>query len=144
MDKESRKIKRHVRKSENLLFRTIFKALFVIAALALQIIVFLTLMGATGTVYSSKFFIYNAIRIGAVVYILYKHDSAVYKLSWILFIMFMPVLGICVFILWGNSKLRRQKQVDIKEIENDTNYLMDNSFKIDEEIKNKDNMYTIC
>lgn len=138
MDKESRKIKRHVRKSENLIFRTIFKALFVIAALALQIIVFLTLMGATGTVYSSKFFIYNAIRIGAVVYILYKHDSAVYKLSWILFIMFMPVLGICVFILWGNSKLRRQKQVDIKEIENDTNYLMDNSFKIDEEIKNKD------
>ena len=31
MDKESRKLKRHVRKSENLIFRTIFKALFVIA-----------------------------------------------------------------------------------------------------------------
>ena len=138
MDKESRTLKRHVRKSENLIFRIVFKTLFSIFALALQIVVFVTLMRATGSVYSSRFFIYNSVRIIAVVYILYKHDSAIYKLSWILFIMFMPVFGICVYILWGNSRLRRQKQVEIKEIENSTNYLLDNSFKIDEEIKSKD------
>ncbi len=138
MDKESRTLKRHVRKSENLIFRIVFKTLFSIFALALQIVVFVTLMRATGSVYSSRFFIYNSVRIIAVIYILYKHDSAIYKLSWILFIMFMPVFGICVYILWGNSRLRRQKQVEIKEIENSTNYLLDNSFKIDEEIKSKD------
>ena len=48
--------------------------------------------------------------------------------------MFMPVLGICVYILWGNSRLRKQKQIEIKEIENNTNYLLDTSFETDEEI----------
>lgn len=138
MDKESRNLKRHVRKSENLLLRTLFKLLFIIVALSLQIGVFVFLFRATGSIYTSKYFIYNTLRIIAVLYILAKHDSALYKLAWILFIMFMPVLGICVFILWGNSRLRRQKQIDIKEIENNTNYLLDNSFKIDEEIKSKD------
>lgn len=138
MDKESRKLKRHVRKSENVLLRSLFKLIFIFVALALQIGVFIFLFRATGSIYTSKYFIYNTIRIIAVIYILAKHDSALYKLAWILFIMFMPVLGICVFILWGNSRLRRQKQIDIKEIENNTNYLLDNSFKIDEEIKGKD------
>lgn len=138
MDKESRELKRNVRKSENLLLRTLFKLIFIVVAFALQVGVFVFLFRATGSIYTSKYFIYNIIRIFAVIYILSKHDSAIYKLSWILFIMFMPVLGICVFILWGNSRLRRQKQIDIKEIENNTNYLLDNSFKIDEEIKSKD------
>lgn len=138
MDKESRSLKKHVRKSENLLFRLIWKTIFVIVALALQITVFWVLFKATGSIYTSKYFIYNAIRIGAVVYILAKHDSALYKLAWILFIMFMPVLGICVYILWGNSRLRKQKQIEIKEIENDTNYLLDNSFKVGNDIKEQD------
>lgn len=138
MDKEARKLKRNVRKSENLLLRLLWKAIFVLVALSLQIVVFWTLFKATGSVYTSKYFIYNTIRIVAVVYILSKHDSALYKLAWILFIMFMPVLGICVYILWGNSRLRKQKQIEIKEIENNTNYLLDTSFETDEEIKKKD------
>jgi cardiolipin synthase len=138
MDKELKNYKKNVRKSENSLRRTIFKALFVTIAFALQVVVFWILFKTTGNIYSSKYFIYNTVRIIAVIYIISKHDSALYKLSWILFIMFMPVLGICVFILWGNSRIRRQKQIEIKEIENDTNYLLDNSFKLDEEIKNKD------
>lgn len=138
MDKESRELKRHVRKSENVLLRLIWKTIFVIVALILQISVFYVLFKATGSVYNSKYFVYNTIRIIAVIYILIKHDSALYKLSWILFIMFMPVLGICVYILWGNSRLKRQKQIEIKEIENSTNYLLDNSFILDNEIKEKD------
>lgn len=138
MDKESRDLKKNIRKSENSLFRTIFKLLFVIVALALQIAIVYFVYMATGSMYNSKYFIYNLIRIVSVAYILYKHDSALYKLSWILFIMFMPVLGICVYTLWGNSRLRRQKQIEIKEIENDTNYLLDNSFDLDEKIKAED------
>ena len=98
MDKESRKLKRHVRKSENVLLRSLFKLIFIFVALALQIGVFIFLFRATGSIYTSKYFIYNTIRIIAVIYILAKHDSALYKLAWILFIMFMPVLGICVFM----------------------------------------------
>ena len=138
MDKESRKLKKNVRKSESLLLRLIWKTILVLIALLLQVAVFWVLLSATGSVYDSKFFVYNIIRIVAVIYILAKHDSALYKLAWILFIMFMPVFGICVYILWGNSRLRRKKQIDIKQIENDTNYLLDNSFEALNELKEED------
>ena len=48
MDKEARKLKRNVRKSENLLLRLLWKAIFVLVALSLQIVVFWTLFKATG------------------------------------------------------------------------------------------------
>ena len=40
MDRETRKVKRNIRKAENQIFRLLFKTAFVIAALVLQIAVF--------------------------------------------------------------------------------------------------------
>ena len=140
MDKESRKLKREVRKSENLIKRVVFKSIFVILALALQIAVFFALYTATGLAYQYRFFIYNLIRVVAIIYLLCRHDTAQYKIPWILFIMFIPVLGICVYVFWGNNRIRRRKQMEIKEIENNTNYLFDDSFEIDNKIKNNDKL----
>ena len=138
LDKESRNLKRNVRKSENIVRRIVFKSVFIILALALQILVFLAIFNTTSIMYESRYYIYNSIRIIAIIYILARHDSALYKISWILFIMFMPVFGICVFFLWGNNRIRRKKQMEIKDIENNTNYLLDNSFELDQTIKNND------
>ncbi len=138
MDKESRKLKREIRKSENSLFRLIFKLGFMIFALVLQLAIFYGLYVATDTLHNSMFFVYNIFRIISIVYLLYQHDSANYKLSWVLFIMFMPVFGIVVYSLWGNSRLRRRKKIETMDIEHKTNYLLDNSFDIDREIMAKD------
>lgn len=138
MDKQSRKLKRTVRKAENLIFRILFKTVLVIIALALQILVFWTIFRATNLIYSSKYYIYNIVRIGAVIYLISRHDSSMYKIPWILFIMFMPVLGICVYVLWGNSRIRRIKQFQIKDIENNTNYLFEDYYDLEKEIKEKD------
>ena len=54
--------------------------------------------------------------------------------------MFVPVLGICVYAFWGNNRIRRKKQIEIKEIENNTNYLFDGSFEIDAKIKSNDKL----
>ena len=51
MDKESRKLKREVRKSENLIKRVVLKSAFVILALGIQIAVFFALYTATGLAY---------------------------------------------------------------------------------------------
>lgn len=140
MDKESRKLKREVRKSENLIKRVVLKSIFVVVALGIQIAVFFALYTATGLAYEYKSFVYNLIRIIAIIYLLCRHDTAQYKIPWILFIMFVPVLGICVYAFWGNNRIRRRKQIEIKDIENDTNYLFDGSFEIDKEIKNNDKL----
>ena len=140
MDKESRKLKREVRKSENLIKRVVLKSAFVILALGIQIAVFFALYTATGLAYEYKSFVYNLIRIIAIIYLLCRHDTSQYKIPWILFIMFVPVLGICVYAFWGNNRIRRKKQIEIKEIENNTNYLFDGSFEIDAKIKNNDKL----
>ncbi len=140
MDKESRKLKREVRKSENLIKRVVLKSAFVILALGIQIAVFFALYTATGLAYEYKSFVYNLIRIIAIIYLLCRHDTSQYKIPWILFIMFVPVLGICVYAFWGNNRIRRKKQIEIKEIENNTNYLFDGSFEIDAKIKSNDKL----
>lgn len=140
MDRESRKLKRKVRKAENLIIRTVLKSIVVIILFALQLLVFWSVFKMTDFAYDSKYYIYNFVRISSVIYLLSRHDSALYKLSWILFIMFMPVLGICVYVLWGNSKIRKMKQIQIKEIENKTNYLLDGTYEIDKRVKNKNKL----
>ena len=107
MDKESRKLKREVRKSENLIKRVVLKSAFVILALGIQIAVFFALYTATGLAYEYKTVVFSLIRIIAIIYLLCRHDTSQYKIPWILFIMFVPVLGICVYAFWGNNRIRR-------------------------------------
>lgn len=140
MDKQSKKLKKTIRKAENLIIRIVIKTLVVAVALTLQIFVFWAVFSATNLMYNSKFYIYNLVRIIAVIYLISRHDSSMYKIPWILFIMFMPVLGICVYVLWGNNRIRRRKQFEIKEIENNTNYLFNDSYQIDKELKKKDKL----
>ncbi len=135
MSKDSRKQVKNIRKSENLLLRFIFKAALLVLAIGIQVLAFYLTYKTTDFMYNSRNYIYNFIRLGAVAYILAKHDSALYKIAWILFILFMPIVGICVYVFWGDSRLRRKKQVQIKDIENNTNYLFKDSFKIDKDIK---------
>lgn len=140
LDKESRALTRSVRKSENLIKRIVVKSILAVLAMALQLLFFWFVFRTTNVVYETKYYIYNSIRIISVIYILSKHDSALYKMAWILFIMFMPVFGICAFILWGNSRIRVNKQLQIKEIENNTNYLMENSFELDKVLRAEDKL----
>ncbi len=140
MDKQSRKLIRKVRKAENLILRILFKTIVVVIALTLQIFVFWTVFRATNLIYNTKYYIYNIVRIVAIIYLISRHDSSMYKIPWMLFIMFMPVLGICVFLLFGNSRIRRRKEFEIKEIENNTNYLFEDSYDIDKMLKENDKL----
>ena len=140
MDKESRKVKRNIRKAENQLFRLLFKTIFVIIALILQVAVFWFTFSVGNLLYSSQYYIYAIVRIIAVVYIMSRHDSSLYKIPWMLFILFMPVLGISVFILWGNNRMRSRKQNEIKSVEKDTNYLFADSYHADEYLISEDKL----
>jgi len=144
MNKREKMLSKNVRRSESGFLRTIWKSLVVLVLLIIQIIIFQITYKTTGSLYTNSFYIYNIIRIFSVGFIITRHDSALYKLGWVLIIMFLPILGITIYLLWGYSRLAAKKRIEIKEIENKTNYLLDDSFKIDEEVKNKNkNVYNI-
>ena len=135
MDKESKKIKKNIRNAENQIISLIFKVSIIIIALVLQATVFWFVYSVGNTLYSTKYYIYAIARLIAVLYIISRDDSSLYKTAWMLFIMFMPVLGISVFFLWGNNSMRKKKQKEIKEIESQTLNLFSNSTSVDENLK---------
>ena len=138
MDKESRQIKKEIRKSENSIILTVLKISLILIAIGVQIFIFYTFIATTHHVYNSSVIIYNVFRFIGILYLIYRHDTSAYKMAWMLFIFFAPSFGLCVYFLWGNNRIRRRKQLEIIEIENKTNYLFEDSFEIENEIKEKD------
>ncbi|MEG1142066.1 MAG: PLD nuclease N-terminal domain-containing protein, partial [Clostridia bacterium] len=61
----------------------------------------------TGTQKFANYFntIFEIIILIVVVNIVYKQLNPSYKIAWIVFIMFLPIPGILVYLLWGNNKL---------------------------------------
>ena len=119
IDKDIKKIPKSKRGEKNI-FVTIFK-----------------ITTARG-VYVYARLIFDVIKIVAILYLLYHHDSAAYKISWILFILFFPVVGLVAYILWGNSKLKKKRALEIKKVRTDTEDLLKNSEDLAIKIKSED------
>ena len=82
--------------------------------------------------------VYIIAKIATVLYIIYHHDSAAYKISWIIFIMFVPIVGILAYILWGRSKMRMKKELEIRKVRVYSENLLQDSKNILEKIKKTD------
>ena len=94
--------------------------------------------------------IYDIIKLGIIVYILMRKDSASYKLSWIIIIEFIPLLGIIIYLCLGNSFISKKEKNKIKSIRgNSRDYLKENyevleSIKDIEKYKNFNYLYKTC
>ena len=137
IDKDIKKIPKSKRGEKNI-FVTIFKIISVVLLLALQIGIMLLLYTTARGVYVYARLIFDVIKIVAILYLLYHHDSAAYKISWILFILFFPVVGLVAYILWGNSKLKKKRALEIKKVRTDTEDLLKNSEDLAIKIKSED------
>src|SRR5574344_361006 len=104
------------RKGEKNIFVTAFKIIIMILLFLLQIVGMLILYKTTKAVYVYARIIYNIGQVVTVLYIIYHHDSAAYKISWIIFIMFVPIVGILSYVLWGRSKLRLKKELEYRKV----------------------------
>ena len=137
IDKDIKKIPKSKRGEKNI-FVTIFKIISVVLLLALQIGIMLLLYTTARGVYVYARLIFDVIKIVAILYLLYHHDSAAYKISWILFILFFPVVGLVAYILWGNSKLKKKRALELKKVRTDTEDLLKNSEDLAIKIKSED------
>lgn len=135
---EKELIKKGKKKGEKKLFVTVVKITAVVILFILQVMFMLLLYTTARGIYTYARIVYDIIKICAILYLLYRHDSMSYKISWILFITFMPVVGLIAFFLWGNSKLRKKKELELRRVRVETEDILKNSDKILDEIEKQD------
>lgn len=91
------------------------KFLFVFAAICLQIFIFV----ATNFYLSSTFwwvnYWFNALAFIIFLAVINKDKPASFKLPWVALVLFMPIVGIAIFILFGNYTLSRKARKAIKK-----------------------------
>ncbi len=90
-------------KGEQNTVQTILKSLLVLLLLTLQILVIIFLYNSTNNLFVYAESIFDIIKLCSVLYIVHKPTNPSYKLIWIILITLLPVLGISLFILWGNT-----------------------------------------
>lgn len=126
------------RKGEKNIFVTILKVIIVVFLFLIQIGGMLLLYTTAHVIYMYARVIYDVLKIVTVLYIIYNHDSAAYKISWIIFIMFIPIVGILAYILWGRSKMRIKKELELRKVRVYSENLLQDSKSILQEIKEND------
>lgn len=117
---------------------TLVKILLVLILLGVQVAFIVAMYSTTKVIYTYARYIFELLKIVTVAYILYRHDSASYKISWIVFITFLPIVGILAYFLWGNSKLRKKIAKKIKKIRVDTESILSTSEEVKEKLKFED------
>lgn len=126
------------KKGEKNILLTFFKIIAVVVIFILQLLFMAFMYTTTKGIYLYARYAFEIIKIITVCYILYKHDSAAYKISWILFILVFPVVGIVAYILWGNSKLRKKEELKLRKIRVDTENTLESKEEVKEKLKNED------
>lgn len=128
------------KKGEKNILLTIFKIVAVVVVFLIQILFMLFMYTTTRGIYVYARYVFEVLKIVTALWILYKHDSAAYKISWILFILVFPVVGIVAYILWGNSKLRKKEELKLRKIRVDTEKSLESKEEVKESLKEK-NIY---
>lgn len=135
IDKDIKNMPKIKKKGEKSTIVTIFKIAAVLLLLTIQVVVMLLLYSTGKGIYHYARIIFDVIKVVTILYLLYRHDSAAYKISWILFIMFFPVVGIMAYILWGNSKLKRKRKDEINKVQIKTKDMLKDSNSILSELE---------
>lgn len=106
-------------KGEHNSIQTIIKFLVFLITLALQIVILLLVYKGTNNLFIYSEVIFNILKVFSIIYIIHKPINPSYKLTWIVLIAVLPVLGIVMFLLFGNvgiPKMLKKTFIKNKEL----------------------------
>ncbi|MBR6688887.1 MAG: cardiolipin synthase [Clostridia bacterium] len=123
------------KKSEKNIINTIIKSIVAVIVFVLQILVFY-FMYMRGIAFANTFTIGSVIlQLILVLYLLNGKGKLVYKIPWLIFIMFFPVAGTVIYILSGertvNRKLKKAREITLAN----SHHLFDSDEDVLKEIK---------
>ena len=112
------------KKGEKNLAVLIIKLAIFLFVIGVQSLVFYVIYKGS-QVFSNTFSVASKVlQFIAVIYILYGHEKLAYKIPWLIFIMFMPIAGIIIYLLWGTKRVgKKMKAARDKAISN-SHYLL--------------------
>ncbi len=140
MDNENEEFETHKKqkKGEKNIILSLLKIIPALFIFVIQIIFIILVYSSVKGMYAYISILFEIIRIIAVLILLYRRDSPEYKISWITFIMFLPVVGIIAFFLWGNSRLKKYISKRFSKIHSVTKRTLNHSEEIENEILTMD------
>lgn len=100
-------------KGEQNVIQTIIKIALFLIVFALQVIVLILLYKGTNNLFLYSEIIFDFIKICSVIYIIAKPINPSYKITWIVLITILPVLGVLLFLLLGNVSVPRRLKKNI-------------------------------
>ena len=92
-------------KGEQNIIQTVINGSLFFIVLAIQIVVLILLYRGTSNLLLYSEIIFNVIKICSVIYIVAKPINPSYKITWIVLITILPVLGVLLFLLLGNISI---------------------------------------
>ena len=105
-------------------FQIFFKILSITLFILLQL--FVVWIIYTSTYIISIYFevTYNLIKVGSIIYLLYKPLNPSYRITWIILILLFPVFGLLCFIFFGNENAPKRLKVKSREIREESKDLL--------------------
>ena len=111
------------------------KLVISLIVLAVQILIFYVIFKSSAVLSAYFKTGVTILQLIVVLYILYGHERLAYKIPWLILIMFLPVVGIVIYFLWGASKVgNKMKKARDKTIAN-SHHLLPNDTKQIEKIE---------
>lgn len=101
---------------EKNLILSILKGGFLILLVVVQLFILYLLYTSTKQISLYMEFLFGVLRIGTILYIVYRNINPAYKIVWIIFIMLFPVAGFLFYIFFGNSKMPKRLKKKIQGI----------------------------
>ena len=101
---------------EKNLILSILKSIFLILLVLIQLFILYLLYTSTKQISLYMGVLFGILRIGTILYIMYRNINPAYKIVWIIFIMLFPVAGLLFYIFFGNSKMPKRLKNKIHTI----------------------------
>ena len=89
---------------------------FLILLVVLQLFMLYLLYTSTKQISLYMEVLFLLLRIGTILYIVYRNINPAYKIIWIIFIMAFPVAGFLFFVFFGNSRIPKRLKNRIQSI----------------------------
>lgn len=120
---------------EKNLLVTIIKSLIFGFLLLLQYIFVMNIYKFTYEIYIYYTYLFEILKIISIIYIVYKPDNPAFKISWIILIAIMPVVGVVLYFLFGNMKMPKKVKSKVKLVNGKTSLLLDYDNQIEKSLE---------
>ncbi len=116
-------------------FGNMLKTIINIFFIVVQLILLAFVIFRVWEVWDYVYIFAELIGIAMILNIIYKPGKITFKLSWVLFILIVPICGILFYFLWGTTRISKKTEVYINNINKRTENLLKQNNEIINEIE---------